>query len=70
MYLIVDEYCGGPEVTELMKQMVESTDERIHVRMKQEIVSFIGRVHGIIAEFHEKNIWLGNLNISSFRRVS
>ena len=39
--------------------------------MKNEVLhSIFMQIYKIIEEFHKNKIWLGNLNFSSFRKVS
>lgn len=56
--LVLDEYCCGKHVGE-----VATTDSN-------SLTDFLTQVHTIISSFHQKGIYLGNLNIFSFRFVS
>ena len=61
--MVMDKYCSGMDVYEL----VEEATGKDQKEFKERLLHFVGEVYDIIIRFHVAGIYLGNLTLSSFR---
>lgn len=64
--MILDDYCAGGDVYEI----IEASKNEEKGAASKAITSVFLQIVKTVAEFHRMKVWLGNLNLSSFRRAS
>lgn len=64
--MIIDDYCAGGDLYDIM----EASKDEDKATTSKSIHSIFIQIVKIVSEFHRLKVWLGNLNLSSFKRTS